>query len=291
MLINEVCKGTNLTKKAIEYYTQKGLVFPQVLGNGYRDYKEEDVETLKRIHVLRKLGMGMEDIREILQDGSGEALQKAAARKELETRRDVRKNQLLRELGSGKAFSEVEGELQVLEVDQTIGEKLLKAFPGYYGRFVCLHFSRFLDEPIRTGEQQAAYETVLSFLDEMPSFVIPEDVEEQMAEAVKAISTEQIGNILENVKQSVEEPEDFLEKNQETIEWYLAYRETEEYKESAAGKWMEYMRAFQNVSGYTEIFLSAMKRLSPSYKEYCIQMDRANEKFLERYPAAERLIK
>lgn len=72
MLIHEVSKCTNLTKKAIEYYMEKGLVAPILQENGYRDFRREDVEILKRIGVLRKLGIGMEDIREILQDDTGE---------------------------------------------------------------------------------------------------------------------------------------------------------------------------------------------------------------------------
>jgi len=68
MFRNEVCRRTGLTKKAVEYYTQKGLVVPALLGNGYRDYKEEDVEVLRRIGVLRRFGIGMEEIGEILRD-------------------------------------------------------------------------------------------------------------------------------------------------------------------------------------------------------------------------------
>ena len=33
MKINEACKRTNLTKKAIEYYVEQGLITPQVLEN------------------------------------------------------------------------------------------------------------------------------------------------------------------------------------------------------------------------------------------------------------------
>ena len=30
MLINEVCKECNLTKKAVEYYTEQGLIQPRI---------------------------------------------------------------------------------------------------------------------------------------------------------------------------------------------------------------------------------------------------------------------
>lgn len=286
MLINEVCKCTNLTKKAVEYYTQKGLVAPGALENGYRDYGKKDVEILRRIRVLRKLGIGMEDIREILHDSTNESLQKAVVRKEMEIRRNVRKDALLRELGSGRSYSEVETELQVLEMEETIEERLLDAFPGYYGRFVCMHFSRFLNEPVKTEEQQAAYGAVLAFLDQMPPFVVPEDVEQDMARITNRIGMEQIEDMLEEVKCSMEKPEDFLIENREAIEWYLEYKESDEYRNSAAGKWMEQMREFQRTSGYTDVFLPAMKQLSPSYAEYCLRMEQADKKFLECYPKA-----
>lgn|GEM_PF-844649 len=38
MLINETSKITNLTKKAIEYYIERELIFPDLLDNGYRDF-------------------------------------------------------------------------------------------------------------------------------------------------------------------------------------------------------------------------------------------------------------
>ena len=47
MLINEVAKLCNLTKKAVEYYTEQKLICPSILENGYRDFSKKDVEILK----------------------------------------------------------------------------------------------------------------------------------------------------------------------------------------------------------------------------------------------------
>ena len=38
MLRSEIQKETGLTRKAIEYYEDKGLIHPQKSENGYRDY-------------------------------------------------------------------------------------------------------------------------------------------------------------------------------------------------------------------------------------------------------------
>nr|WP_245149643.1 MerR family transcriptional regulator [Peptoniphilus raoultii] len=48
MLRSEIQKETGLTRKAIEYYEDKGLIHPQKSENGYRDYSTKDLEILKR---------------------------------------------------------------------------------------------------------------------------------------------------------------------------------------------------------------------------------------------------
>ena len=42
--------------------------------------------------------------------------------------------------------------------------------------------------------------------------------------------------------------------------------------------------AFMNASGYYEIFIPAMKRLSPSYAAYSRQLEQANEVLLRQFP-------
>lgn len=46
MLRNEIQSKTGLTRKAIEYYEEKGLIRPQKSENGYRDYSQKDLEIL-----------------------------------------------------------------------------------------------------------------------------------------------------------------------------------------------------------------------------------------------------
>lgn len=66
MKIQEVEQQVGITKKNIRFYEKEGLLSPERnLENGYRDYREEDVETLKRIKLLRKLSVPLEEIRKI----------------------------------------------------------------------------------------------------------------------------------------------------------------------------------------------------------------------------------
>ena len=40
MLINEAARKCGITKKAVQYYVEQGLVDPKVLENGYRDFQK-----------------------------------------------------------------------------------------------------------------------------------------------------------------------------------------------------------------------------------------------------------
>ena len=66
MKINEVEQQVGITKKNIRFYEQQGLLNPKRnMENGYRDYSEEDVTELKKIKMLRKLSLPIEEIRRI----------------------------------------------------------------------------------------------------------------------------------------------------------------------------------------------------------------------------------
>lgn len=64
MRINEVERRVGITKKNIRFYEKEGLLTPgRSLENGYRDYSDRDVDTLRQIKLLRKLGLPLEEIR------------------------------------------------------------------------------------------------------------------------------------------------------------------------------------------------------------------------------------
>ena len=63
MKIKEVEELSGMTRANIRFYEKEGLLSPQRNSNGYRDYTEEDVETLKRIRLLRSIHISLEDIK------------------------------------------------------------------------------------------------------------------------------------------------------------------------------------------------------------------------------------
>lgn len=289
MFINEVSKITGLTKKAIEYYTLKGLISPIVLDNGYRDYSEYDIDLLNKIYVLRKLSVGTDEIKSILSDKTNITLQCVSIRKELDFQRDTMKKEILEKLSSGKPYSEIHTELNELDDIKTITEGLLEAFPGYYGRFICLHFARFLNEPIKTESQKSALDTIIAFLDNIEQLDFPQELESYLIEGTKHIGIKEINEMIEETKQSIENIDLFLSDNEELLERYLTYKQSDEYKNSPAYKAKELLKTFNCASGYNDIFIPAMKQLSTSYAKYYSQLELANEKLISRYPEIENL--
>lgn len=284
MLIHDAVKETGLTKKAIEYYVEQGLVSPAILENGYRDFSSQDIERLREIAMYRKLGIGTEDIRRALGGDSKEILRTLSVQKELELQRERSRQAVLDALGSGKSCAEMKAQLGAIEGNETITEKLLEAFPGYYGRFICLHFARFLNEPIKTDAQRAAYARILSFLDQTPALDLPEDLQAYLREGTAHLGTADMTAMLQSTQDSIENPEDFFARHEETLADYLAYKRSAAYADSPACRLMAYMRAFQRTSGYNDVFIPAMRELSPTYAAYYRQMEAASEKLLARYP-------
>jgi len=66
MKINEVEAMVGITKKNIRFYEEQGLLSPKRNAeNSYREYGDEEVQTLHRIKLLRKLGVPIEEIRQM----------------------------------------------------------------------------------------------------------------------------------------------------------------------------------------------------------------------------------
>jgi len=62
MTIKEIESATGLARANIRYYESEGLIHPNRGSNGYRDYSQEDLDTLLKIKLLRQLRFSLEDI-------------------------------------------------------------------------------------------------------------------------------------------------------------------------------------------------------------------------------------
>jgi MerR family copper efflux transcriptional regulator len=67
MTIGEVASRSGMPPKTIRFYEEIGLIAPaNRLGNGYRAYTPQEVETLRFIHKARNLGFTLKEIEALL---------------------------------------------------------------------------------------------------------------------------------------------------------------------------------------------------------------------------------
>lgn len=67
MNISDVAKRTGLTRKAIRFYEQKGLVTPPLRAeNGYRSYGQKHLEELTLLRQARQVGFTLEECGELV---------------------------------------------------------------------------------------------------------------------------------------------------------------------------------------------------------------------------------
>ena len=66
MTIKDMELQTGLARANIRYYEAEGLITPERTENGYRDYSQEDAETLLRVKLLRALGLTVGQIKAVV---------------------------------------------------------------------------------------------------------------------------------------------------------------------------------------------------------------------------------
>ena len=254
MLINEVCRECFLTKKAIEYYIEQGIVAPAIQENGYRSFSDEDIAVLKKVSVLRTLGLSVADIHDVLSNKDEAALNEVCHKKSVQMLIQQEKQGLIQELASNHDWEQIQSRLHRLQKKQMVLERLIDAFPGYYGKFLCLHFAPYLNCLVVTDTQQEAFDAVIAFLDSA-DFDIPDDLKGYL--------------------------------DHEEIERYLTYKRSEEYETTPAGRLEKELRRFNSMSGYNDIFIPAMCQLSESYRKYHEGLSAANEMLSKKYTEPE----
>lgn len=282
MLINEVCKKSNVTKKAIEYYAEHGLIRPVIAENGYRRFSDEDVEKLKKISILRGLGIPVAEIGAVLKNNSLSMLLTLLHKNELEMSAMKEKQEIMRHLVNSGDWKVACRQMERLQNRQSILARILDKFPGGYGQIICLHFAPFLGEPIRTEDQQNAFEEIIGFLDHLKT-AIPNDLQEYLAEATANANPEIMRKASESLTAAMDHPQKFIEDNKEMLNQYQTVMLSAEYRETPAYRLKECLKQFQKESGYQDVFIPAMLRLSPSYREYYDSLQEANAFFRQIY--------
>lgn len=125
MLRNEIQNKTGLTRKAIEYYEEKGLIKPLKSENGYRDYSKEDMKILSKISLFRKVGLSIFEIKECL-SSNGNSLSSILRRKQHQLDIEQKKKEVIELIVKKESQTLIDDKIALSEAEESIYERLEK---------------------------------------------------------------------------------------------------------------------------------------------------------------------
>lgn len=68
MLIGELAQASGLSREALRFYEQQGLIRARRLSNGYRDYPDEALMLVQYIRTAQQLGFSLAEIGDRMPD-------------------------------------------------------------------------------------------------------------------------------------------------------------------------------------------------------------------------------
>lgn len=277
MLRSEMQHKTGLTRKAIEYYEERGFICPKKAQNGYREYSQEDLEVLSKISMFRKVGLTITEIEEYLNSGIN-ALSCALRRKQHGLEIDLRRKNVLEMILKGVTQEEIKEALDMIEKEETIFEKLERAFPGYFGQMLFISYQPFLQEKLREGSEQA-YEEYVKFLDQLPVFELSDEEKNYIEKISSPLDLNALKEFNQGKIEAVEDPDKWWEEHEDIIKQYEEMKKSKEYLESPIeaikNKVFEYMQK----NKYYEVAIPLIRSFSKSYDDYYKRLLEAGEKY------------
>lgn len=271
MLLNEIVKEVGMTRRAIKYYEEKGLLSVKKDANGYRNYTPADMETLKKISVYRKLGIGIDDIKKLLETDDKKILLNIYRRKLQEKQLQESELEALKDfIDNGN--SDKANELLNYETIENAIESMLPE--EEWADYLISHFKPFLNVRIKTPEQKQALRNILEYC-ENTTLKTP---------FMMKLGIKLAGGIVKETRTADEMIAYYRDMSEEEYERLKAGVLKGAKLKSGIFKYhptyiaqRRMMKEYQN-KGYNDIFIPNLMVLSPKYGEYKRALDSINDR-------------
>ncbi|MBK1813249.1 MerR family transcriptional regulator [Clostridium sp. YIM B02505] len=287
MKINEVMKITGLTKKAIYYYENAGLINPiKDDENNYRMYTEEDIDVLKKVDLLRKLEVPVKDIAIILSspfklnEVMVKQLHSIDERIKLLNKSKNIIESLLKNCDDMNKIQRTDSFEKLslyLDIDKKACEgymkdELKRIFPGNFGKAMSFFLNAYLDEPIDTEEKERAWYSLVNVLDSVEEIKFPDDIKVILDRLYENTSNQETFPILnkekmdkfvsELSKMSTQEKQALKSKMEDSVEDDKSSRTREDFSK---------LRKFfsENQVALPKECSIYLRILSKKYNEFC----------------------
>ena len=168
--------------------------------------------------------------------------------------------------------------LEALQAQESLAERLLDAFPGFFGQYMALHFSAFLQEPIREEAQRAAFEEAVGYLDSVSLPELSPQAKEFLAQASGWYTPAVWEQVHAATLNAAEDPQGYMAAHaQEMAAWQQAKAAIP--ADHPLREIQKSLAALTSSPGYQQIFLPALRRMSPAYDRYIRQLQQADAAF------------
>lgn len=271
MLLNEIAKEVGMTKRAIKYYEEKGLLSIKKDDNGYRNYTQEDVETLKKISIYRKLGISIDDIKKLLETDDKKLLLSIYNQKLQEKQLQESELEALKEFIDDGDPDKANELLDYETIENAIESMLPKE---EWSNYLMSHFKPFLNIRIKTPKQKQALKNILEYCENTTlktpfmmklGMKLAGDIAketktaDEMISYYRDMSNEEYERLKADVLKGAKLKSGILKYHPS----YIAQRKM--------------MKEYQD-KGYNNIFIPNLMVLSPKYGEYKRALDSVNDR-------------
>ena len=179
---------------------------------------------------------------------------------------------LLGPTGCGKTYI-VKTLARLLDVPLAIADATSLTEAGYIGDDIESVISKLL----------AAADNDVVF-DNVPDLELSIELQNVLDEYSTEDDAEKNEVIIREMHAAIQDVNEYVKNNKAILDEYHKFKHSDAYKNSLAYQLTEVMKKFCETSGYYEIFIPAMRRLSLTYDAYYMQMLKANEEFMKKYP-------
>lgn len=279
MRINEVCSQIGTTKKAINWYEKQGLIHVQADGNGYRNFSDADVARIREIHLLRLLDLSAKDIKAILDSKDKQGILRVIRiRKQAEAVEAKERLAILDKLIANYDLTVLDSP-EASHLTGPVEEKLILAFPGFWGEYLVRHFGPYLQETIKTPQQAEAYECMVRWLDNV-EVKLPLSLrllQHRFKNSIPAQAIDPEQGISKIVNGNEKEMKQFIEtvrcQQKQQRKWHVRFNPIVVYVRHNN----RVMRVRLTKAGYYDTFIPALRRLSPAYDAYCSRLEKLDK--------------
>ncbi|MCB2356921.1 MerR family transcriptional regulator [Clostridium estertheticum] len=283
MNIKTASEKTGLTKKAIKYYENEGLITPsKKCENNYREYSEEDIVKLNLIGALRALDITIIDIKDVVMGKKSppetliDTVKKIdesinyLGKSKLIIASLIEKN-LTDYRASGEQIRRLRETLELSRDDkkELISSTFLRIFPGNFGQVFVSMYAPFLSVTIDNDEKKKIWLRLVEFLDSADEVAENDDL-------IKEINNSDTGKLGEVLKMMDTQFKDSLNYDENTknnmvnrqIEFTKALKEKEKVKQNFSKAIEKAKHMIKIIRPIQKYFEECLCILNEDYKKY-----------------------